>query len=80
MRGGNMTGMEHAIEQVARVLIAHPSIPNHKDAIRDICPSCPDADVAGPNSPSHAAHQARALADAGLLAHKTIEKRLKEKP
>ena len=63
-----MTGMEHAIEQVARVLIAHPSIPNHKDAIRDICPSCPDADVAGPNSPSHAAHQARALADAGLLA------------
>ena len=68
MRGGNVTGMEHAIEQVARVLIAHPSIPNHKDAIRDVCPTCPDADVAGPNSPSHAAHQARALADAGLLA------------
>lgn len=63
-----MTGMEHAIEQAARVLIAHPSIPNHKDAIRDVCPSCPDADVAGPNSPSHAAHQARVLAEAGLLA------------
>lgn len=63
-----MTGMEHAIEQAARVLIAHPSIPNHKDPIRDVCPSCPDADVAGPNSPSHAAHQARALAEAGWLA------------
>ena len=63
-----MNSMENAIEQAARVLIAHPSIPNHKDAIWDVCPSCPDADVAGPNSPSHAAHQARALAEAGLLA------------
>lgn len=63
-----MTGMEHAIEKATQVLIEHPSIPTYGDGSRDVCPSCPDADVAGPNSPSHAAHQARALADAGLLA------------
>ena len=63
-----MTGMERAIEKAARVLIAHPSIPTYGDGSRDVCPSCPDAEVAGPNSPSHAIHQARALAEAGLLA------------
>lgn len=66
-----MTDMDHAVEQATQVLIEHPSIPTYGDGSRDVCPSCPGADVAGPNSPSHAAHQARALAEAGLLASLT---------
>lgn len=64
-----MTTQRQTIADAAQVLIEHPSIPSgtptHPDGYR--CPSCPDAPIAGPNSPSHAHHQAQALADAGLF-------------
>lgn len=58
------------VEQVMHLLIEHPSIPvvpvtNPGNRYR--CPACPDAEIAGPNSPSHAQHQAHALKAAGLL-------------
>lgn len=69
-----MTGTEHTIEKAAKLLAEHPSIPNFGDGPRYVCPTCGDTDVAGPNSPSHAAHQARALHQAGLLAAPTVSR------
>lgn len=62
---------EEVTQKVTEVLIAHPSVPNYSSDQGDrhyVCPSCPDALVDGPNSPSHARHQAEVLAEAGLLA------------
>lgn len=57
------------VEQAAGVLIRHCSIPRGYDPPRGDhrCPACGTTEISGPNSPSHAEHQARALADAGLL-------------
>jgi hypothetical protein len=52
----------------ANVLIEHPSIPSTSRPTGYLCPSCPEEEIAGPNSPTHARHQARALAEAGLLS------------
>lgn len=54
------------ITETAQVLIEHPSIPSTDTRTGYRCPVCP-AEIAGPNSPSHAEHQANALADAALL-------------
>lgn len=54
-------------DAAAQLLIKHPSIPHTTTPTKYWCPACPGADIAGPNSPSHAEHQAQALADAGLL-------------
>jgi predicted RNA-binding Zn-ribbon protein involved in translation (DUF1610 family) len=62
--------MTDSITTTASVLVQHPSIPKvpqPADGPSYRCPSCPDAQVAGPNSPSHARHQATALAAAGVL-------------
>lgn len=55
--------------QAATVLVQHSSIPAYPptNPTSYRCPSCSDTEIAGPNSPSHARHQAEALADAGLL-------------
>lgn len=54
------------VEQVMNLLIEHPSIPSGTPTGYR-CPLCPDVEIAGPNSPSHARHQAQELHKAGLL-------------
>jgi hypothetical protein len=52
----------------ADVLVEHPSIPSLSRPTGYLCPACPEEEIAGPNSPTHARHQARALAAAGVLS------------
>lgn len=62
--------MTAPVTNAAALLVQHPSIPAYPADSTPTsyrCPACPDVVIAGPNSPSHARHQAEALADAGML-------------
>jgi hypothetical protein len=55
----------------AEVLVWHPSIQPDPNVMRWVCPTCGIDVGGGPNSPTHAQHQADMLAAAGLLADPT---------
>jgi len=62
--------MTAPVTNAAALLVQHPSIPAYPADSTPTsyrCPACPDVVIAGPNSPSHARHQAEALAEAGML-------------
>ncbi len=61
--------MPDRLSQVAEVLVKHPSIDRGRPGVVYdwCCPACGISLDGGPNSPACAAHQAEALAAAGLL-------------
>lgn len=49
------------VDGMAGVLNDHPSIPWKSSPTGFICPTCRNDTIAGPNSPTHATHQAEAV-------------------
>lgn len=63
---------EALLEKAADALVSHPSIPANLNETMFYCPACGADEIAGPNSPTHALHQARAVLAAVLPAIRPV--------